>query len=195
MMGRPWMSWCGALPLGITCVLACTPGKPAKGPTQWSPTLDGFGPVRVGMTRHQAETILGAKLTGAGPLPSSWTSEPATTGAQDAPEDPECEYVENQSAVPGVSFMLIDGKIGRIDFIRGQYTTPKGAHIGMSETEVRKLFPGIRVEPNHYDDNDHDLTLTSSDGRFGMVFETDGKVVTSFRVGMLEPVGYVEGCL
>lgn len=65
----------------------------------------------------------------------------------------------------------------------------------MTEEEVKRLYPQAAVERHPYDDAGHYLRLMSCDRQYGMVFETNGRVVTSFRSGKLGPVGYIEGCL
>jgi len=55
----------------------------------------------------------------------------------------------------------------------------------------------IRVEGHYYDPDGHHLnysTLDGTDKGYDMVFETDGKKVTSFRTGTVEAIALVEGC-
>jgi hypothetical protein len=82
-----------------------------------------------------------------------------------------------------------------LDVRRDGYRTAKGAHVGSTEAEIRRLYPAIEVEAHPYDPGGHYLRLASRDRRYGMIFETDGAKVTDFRSGWVEPVGYVEGCL
>jgi len=39
-----------------------------------------------------------------------------------------------------------------------------------------------------------DLRLTSANGKYGAVFEVEQKLIGSFRLGLIGPVGYIEGC-
>jgi hypothetical protein len=90
--------------------------------------------------------------------------------------------------------MVLDGKVGRIDVSRDAYRTAKGARVGTTEAQVRRLYPGIKMEPHPYDAGGHYLRLTSRDRKYGIIFETDGATVTSFRSGRLEPIRGIEGC-
>jgi hypothetical protein len=86
-------------------------------------------------------------------------------------------------------------KIVRVDVNSSAYRTTSGVRIGMTEQDVKRHYPDIKTEVHHYDPSGHYLTILSNDQRLGIVFETDGKVVTSLRGGERGPVGYVEGCL
>lgn len=158
--------------MGSQTVMA---GEPPAGSSRWTVSFKGFGPVKFGMTVREAEKALKMRL-----------AEEQTSEA--------CHYASNEKELRGAAFMVIDGKVARVD-VYDAYRTDRGARIGMSEAEIRSLYPGIQVEPHHYDPTGHYLVVTSADGQTGIVFETDGKVVTDFRAGQREPVGYVEGCL
>ena len=198
------------LALGFALAAGPTACRNSQAPANWVVTFEGIGPVKIGMSVPEAEGALAAKLTAVGPTPPSWSSEsgrspgtpsPVSNGPPDgdvSSDSEDCYYVENEGALPGLSVMVVDGRIGRIDVRASRYHTERGVALGTPEQEVKHLYPKVSVAPNKYDDANgasHDLTLTSPDGRRGMVFETDGKTVEEYRVGDLEPVGYVEGCL
>jgi hypothetical protein len=145
------------------------------------------------MTVPEAERALGFQLTGSTPLPSAWMGE--SFGEREQSEIDSCHYVENVKELPGVAFMVLDGKIGRIDVTGGQYRTTAGAQIGTPEAELQHLYQRIVTEQDHYTDEYNQMTVASPDKRRALGFGTDGKVVKDFRVGEPEPVGYVEGCL
>jgi hypothetical protein len=110
--------------------------------------------------------------------------------------EPEgCHYASNDDALPGVGFMVAGRKVVRIDINSGVYRSVGGVHIGMTEQDVKKRHPNIKTEEHHYDPYGHYLILASKDQRYGIVFETDGKVVTNYRSGERESVAAVEGCL
>jgi hypothetical protein len=132
------------------------------------------------MTVREAERVLSMKLhEDAGP-----DAEPG-----------DCHYALSESDLPGIGFMVEDGKIVRIDVSKGSYRTTSGGHIGLTEDEIQALYPKIRTEPHPYDNVGHYLILTSPDQQFALLFETNGKVVTDFRIGKRDPVGYIERCL
>ena len=138
-------------------------------------TFNGFGNVKVGMTPEQASQTLGTKLV-------------RGDGYEDA-----CYYVDAPK-LEGVRFMVTSGRIARIDIRGNKYATDKGAKIGDTEDKIKSLYPRVQVQPNKYDEKKHDMEVYSADEKFLIIFETDGKRVTGFRVGNIEEVSYVEGC-
>ncbi len=142
---------------------------------------NGLGPVLVGMTVAQAEKASGRKF-------SRGDSE-AGSG---------CSY-SRPSGLSGVSFMVIDGTIARVDInAESGVTTFRGAKVGDSEARIKSLYGSqITVEPHQYVREGHYLVFTprdKADRDFRVIFETDGKKVTRFRSGRLPEVTYVEGC-
>ncbi len=64
----------------------------------------------------------------------------------------------------------------------------------MTEAEILRLFPGdVEVTGHKYDPTGHYLTVYPRSPR-QVVFETDGRVVTTYRVGKMPEVGFVERC-
>lgn len=178
-------------------VFGCAPATqeqpdpaPASGDTSTttvpdsSPTISdstaharGFGPVRAGMTLAEAERALGAALV-------RHQTEP-------------CYFVVVEGR-PDVAFMIIDGRIARLD-VRRQATvkTAEGAGIGDPEARIHALYPGrVEVQPHEYTDG-HYLVVTPkapADSTYRMIFETDGERVLRYRTGRLPEVSWVEGC-
>lgn len=137
----------------------------------------GLGPVKIGMTVEEASLAAGRAIEG--------------------PHAPDCFYVE-PAGLEGVGFMITNESIARVDITSGPITTTSGAGIGMTEQEIKDLFPGqIEVEPHKYSDVGHYLVFVPSDPADAdkrLIFETDGATVTSYRAGTLPEVGWVEGC-
>jgi len=144
--------------------------------------LRAIGPIRIGMTIEEAEQAL------QGPLARAETAE-----------GEDCYYVEPQQGPHGVSFMIIGGRIARIDISEPGITTLSGARVGDSEKHVLSLYPGrLEVTGHTYNETGHYLTFTPkdpADSNYRLIFETDGNVVTRFRAGRLPEVDLVEGCL
>jgi hypothetical protein len=139
-------------------------------------TYTGFGPVRVGMTVAEAQQALGDSLRMLGPA-----MEP-------------CHYVK--LVQPPVAFMVIDGRIARVDVQPDSpVKTLAGAGVGDSEERVRALYPGfIEVQPHKYTDGRYLIVRAPDDSTHRIIFETDGQRVTSFRGGRMPEVRWVEGC-
>lgn len=108
--------------------------------------LDGIGPVKVGMTLAQASKAIGKRLRfEADPEP------PSTCGYADPP------------GIPDVTFMVIDGRIRRVQVVEGgAVATVSGVRVGASEAEVNRVYGGrIQVQPHPYSQAGHYLVYES----------------------------------
>jgi hypothetical protein len=140
-------------------------------------TAEGFGSVRIGMSLDSARQAVG---------------EPGVIHDTLAPE---CDYVRLTGLPEGVTLMIIDGRIVRIDMQAPGLATAEGARIGDSEPRIDSLYaPAVRREPHKYVDGSYLIVPSAKDTTRQLVFETDGRVVTAFRAGMLPMVRWVEGC-
>lgn len=141
---------------------------------------DGIGPIQIGMNLSDAVNM--------GLLNDNPT------------RNPRCDWVYPAvgSGIPdGVNVMVVNGKIARIDVDTGAVTTEDGAKIGDSEDRLRSIYGDeLTVEPHKYIEAGHYMTVLGDSASAGkaLVFETDGKQVTSFRAGRLPEVKWVEGC-
>lgn len=163
------------------------------GPVDFS----GIAPIRIGMTKADAEAVTGLHFLGPRILGGCGELRPSP-GMGDATED---DYL------PGVSLMVVGprrgdlylhGRIVRVDVFKPGYTTAAGIGLGSSEAEVTSAYrPYVEVTPHEYASG-HYLTVRSPDPaleRYRIVFETDGHYVTSFRAGQRPQVEFVEHCL
>lgn len=141
-------------------------------------SFTGIGPVRIGMTEAQLRGVLKEKVE-----------------RSDLEED--CAYLE--PAATGISFMLLNSRLARVDITAGAWLTEAGAGIGTSEADIHRLYPRVRVEPHPYYDEGlgHYLRMTPTNpglSRYELLLETEGGKVTSFRAGLSRAVGLIEGC-
>lgn len=145
--------------------------------------MDGYGDLRFGMSVEEAKQAWGGELAGA---------EPDEAGG--------CYYLSPKWAKQqsDFAFMFEDGKFVRYDVGNRKESAPGGGKVGMTADEIEKLYPGrVEVQPHHYlyEEGGKYLRIKSDDGGNGvLLFETDGKAVTSWRVGVPPQVDYVEGC-
>jgi hypothetical protein len=148
----------------------------------WMVTARGVGPVRVGMSASEASAALGQPLV----MPSEATA------------DDRCAYATWRGSPPGVSLMIENGHVERVDVDSASVPTTAGVRVGDSEESVRSVYAErVTTTPHKYDPSGHNLTVrpaSAADSMFRIVFETDGKRVMRFRAGRLPAVQYVEGC-
>ena len=181
----------------VTTVAGGTPAttKPPAGPSTTQPktawedvrlSLDGLGPVDIGMTPAEASAAAGFPIRVA----------PETDLGRG------CAYAKADRGPSDRLFMVVDGRIVRIDIGgRGearQTLTVSGIGVGSTEDEVKRTYPGrITVQGHPYVPAGHYLVYTPADPalqHLRMIFETDGRVVTTFRAGLQGPVSWIEGC-
>lgn len=170
--------------LVLTVLLAATPALAAA---PWTLTLDGLGPVKIGMTERAAVLALGHKLDSQFPQAGADPQERADYRA--------CH--ETQAVgLAGLYLMFENGKLTRISVTQGAaFHTATGAGLGDREAKVRALYRGLKIEPKAYEGLPaHDITAWDRARHLGVRFSTDkdGKI-TDIAVGK-ESINYSEGC-
>ncbi|MFI5094835.1 MAG: hypothetical protein ACHQIK_15445 [Candidatus Acidiferrales bacterium] len=143
----------------------------------WVIREDGAGPVKIGMSLSQLNALLNEKFV----MPAE-------------KDDRACFYVSPKKQ-PKLSFMMLDGRLGRIDVEKPGVQTSTGIQVGDSEKHTFQIYGHrLKAEPHHYIDNGHYLTAKSDDGRFGIRFETEDGKITRYYAGKYEAIQYIEGC-
>ena len=166
---------------GRSAAQPATPRAPEQAaPTGgWTVTPTGIGPVRAEMTLAQASRQIGTELT----LP---------------PAAGRCTYVQRIAGLDSVMFMIVDGRIARVDVTGRRVATVEGARVGDAEARVRSLYGGrLEEQPHKYVEAGRYLVVRPperADSAYRLVFETDGNTVTRYRSGRLPEVMWVEGC-
>ena len=165
-------------------VFAClAAASPQAGP-DWTVYLRRAGAIRIGASLDETRRALAdRKATLQGSAPRS-------------PID-ECSYLATDALPDGFTVMFQRGRVVRIDIRRAGLKTASGVGVGSTEDDVRRAYVArIETTLRKYTVG-HYLTYTTADEGdrgLGMVFETDGARVTSFRIGTTEAVALVEGC-
>jgi hypothetical protein len=144
--------------------------------------FNGLGPVRVGMTEAQIRALISSPLHAENEADGCYYLAPrADTSFETQP-----------------GFMMRNKKLARIDIYGGEWVTTAGASVGSPEIEIAKLYRGrLQTRPHPYDRSGRYLIVTPTEPvlkGFNLVFETDGRLVTSFRAGLIEATSLVEGC-
>ena len=147
----------------------------------WTVTSHGYGPVRAGMTLDEAAAA-GSRAFGEPQMGSE-----------------ECDYFlfADDSIRGSAHFMVVNGRIARVDINDSTITTAEGARLGDTEQRIMELYPGrVAVQPHKYSDGHYLVVAPASPADSGhhIIFETDGQKVTTYRAGRMPEVEYVEGC-
>lgn len=141
-------------------------------------TTGGLGEVRIGMTIGEAEVASGRLLD-------------SPPGA----DDQEC-FVATPRNLPGVEFVVAEGRIRVVDVTTSAVTTRSGAAVGMAADDIRALF-GERIDETPIE-GAAALTFVPADEADQdkrVVFFTDGTSVTRMMSGTLPHVLRVDPCL
>ena len=137
----------------------------------------GLGEVTFGMTVAQAQVAAGTDLINCAPTSDCYRVTPA--------QGPE-----------GISFLVTDNTIERVDIVAGPLTTRSGIGIGSTEDEIINLF-GDRIETQTNDDSSVDLIFVprdDSDAEFRVIFTVRDGAVETFRSGRIPQVTVQNPC-
>jgi len=104
-----------------------------------------------------------------------------------------CYEMFAEAPVQGVSFMVENQKVGRIDFLSEVAKTADGFGVGTSSEAVHARFGAAAMDaPNKYEPEVIDLTVT--DGATKYVFEIQDGKVRGWRAGVAPTIDYTEHC-
>lgn len=137
---------------------------------------DGLGRAKIGMTLDQLKAAIPGKV------------EEEESGSD------SCFYVHALGDNKAY-FMMIDGRLARIDVKSPGIQTSTGIQVGDSEERVQQVYGSrMKLSPHKYIDTGHYLTVRSADGHLGVRFETENGKLLTFYAGTYEAIQYVEGC-
>jgi hypothetical protein len=145
----------------------------------WHLTVDGLGPVKIGMTSQRVSAALGTQLSG-GPTESGSVC-----------------FERQAAAMPGVTFMFEKDHLTRISVTKpSRVVTPRKIGIGSTAADVRAAY-GDRLEiyGAKYDPPPaQDMTFWIVPNKRGVRFETDGHQRVSVMHAGTGSISFVEGC-
>lgn len=146
----------------------------------------GMGPIRVGMGVEEASAAAGFALEGELDPDVSETCYHVTPPA-------------DQSDYAGVSFMVLDGEIVRVEVAGDStVTTRSGAGIGVSEDDLRAMFPGQIETAEGLAGGGGALQFVPEDEEdleYRVIFILENGVISQYWAGILPGVAFTEGCL
>ncbi|MGH9226956.1 MAG: hypothetical protein ACRD2W_24955 [Acidimicrobiales bacterium] len=145
--------------------------------------LNGIGPIVVGMTPDEASAAHGKPVT----------IDPRSDRGRG------CAHAVAEGGPAGLQFMVVNGRIVRIEVGPGPVATVEGITTGSPVQDVLAAYAGrVRTEPHTYTarTGGQDLIVDEASGGnpMSILFETDGKQVRTFRSGLTGAVMAPEGC-
>lgn len=94
-----------------------------------------------------------------------------------------------------VLIMLENDQVTRVSSYDPAVKTETGISVGSTERQVKKAYAeNLAVTRHQYDENGHYLITKSKNGKYAIVFDTDGIRVTGIHAGLEASAQYVEGC-
>lgn len=147
--------------------------------------MNGFGALDLGLTADEAR--------------AEWTNG-ALQGKHDPRDPAACFHMSpaGQSSPAQLAFMFENDLLVRYSAESPDIAAPGGGKVGMDEGTLQALYGGtLEVLPHKYVQGGKVLKSAEDGGGLPskLVFELDGAgKATSWRVGMVPQVDYVEGC-
>ena len=116
----------------------------------------------------------------------------------DGAKNPKCFVVKPEKGIEGVSFLISDGRVERVDIASGPVATRSGAKVGSTEVQIKQFYPD-QIQTQARPDGAPGNALVfvpkdATDAQFRLVFLTDGTSVQSYRAGRVPQVLAPTGC-
>ena len=143
-------------------------------------TAEGYCGVLFGMSADEARAAYPGGLVG-GP-------------DEDPYGNPQCFYLNVAPESYEIGFMVVDGDVMRLDVRAPGVATDAGAMVGMTVDEIVALYPDAELLPNEYTDEDDIHVDLGGDAKVIFEQEFGEGTIGRYRIGLLPPVGYIEGC-
>ncbi|MFT3723139.1 MAG: hypothetical protein QM773_06080 [Hyphomonadaceae bacterium] len=145
-------------------------------------TVEGYCGVSFGMTPAEATRKFPVKL-------ERYDGSDGDTQA----DANHCFEMFAAEPVQGVTFMVENQKVGRVDFLTEAAKTAEGFGIGSAAADIKTKFAAAAAEtPNKYEPEVLDLTVTRGLTKF--VFEIQDGKVRGWRAGIAPTIDYTEHC-
>lgn len=144
-------------------------------------TGEGYCGVTFGMTPQQVKDVFPATLI-------------RYSGDVDQLHDSDlCFEMLADAPVEGVSFLVENNQVGRVDVIAPGPVTSDGFGVGSTVDEIRATYGTSLLEgPNKYEPDIIELTVPQGAGK--VLFEIQDGAVRAWRAGVPPLVDYVERC-
>lgn len=122
-------------------------------------------------------------------VPGDWVGLPP------ADARPSCFTMQPAGGPEGTMFMILDGRVERIDIASPDITTRSGIGVGSSTEEIVELFEA-NIETTSVDGGEEIVFIPTDevDRDFRIIWTTDGSAVTAMRAGRLPGVLAASPC-
>ena len=145
-------------------------------------TLRAVGPIRIGMTVDEASAEAGVTLR-------------RDFGRQGAGS---CHYVTPGAALLGVSIMVVDDRIARVEIDSpSDIATRSGVRIGTPASNLREVYPDNIQRANDAVADGEAMAFVPNDdfdADYRIYFEIADGQITRYRLGVKPAVDYLTGC-
>jgi hypothetical protein len=144
----------------------------------WRITTRGYGPIQAGQSSSEAARLMGTRLR----------------TYENRPLEPECDHLYAEKGYEGISLMVQNGKVTRIEVSNPAVLTLSGIRVGDTTTRLKQVFVNrLRIEQHKYDDTGFYYYVWEQSERYGVKFEIAGDKVTEIYAGD-RSIQLVEGC-
>jgi len=142
----------------------------------WMISPNAFGKIRIGMNTQEIENNSNDKIISHG----SWT----------------CSYIKTRNGPCGVSYMMQNGKLARIDIDTHSIKTDMGISVGSTIQEVTSAYGALKPEklPRNEPGNMFVIKDTLQNQNTQLRLYTDGNKVLHIRAGLSQAVNLIERC-
>lgn len=157
------------------------------------PDADEYGPPQLSAGSPVSTAGLGAVTFG---LTVAQAQEAAGTAMIAQGAESDCYRVVAHRGPEGVTFLVHEGTIERVDIDSGPVTTRSGVGIGTAESTVIDLF-GDKIQRQSRPDGSTDLLFVpvdAGDRNYRVVFNVANGAVLSFKAGKIPMVLTDTGC-
>ena len=156
--------------------------EPEPEPIDAVVTLRALGPVRIGMTVDEAASETGVELR------RDFGRQSTST----------CYFVTAGAALQGVSIMVLDDRIARIDVDSpSTIATRSGVRIGTPADDLRQVYPNNIRQANDAVADGEALAFVPNDdfdADYRIYFEIEDGQIARYRLGTKPAVDYLGGC-
>jgi len=189
----------GLTGLAMLALAACTPAPETVAPAETSSPSEAVAAERAALARCGEVSAAGyCGIPFGAPVAEARTRFPVALEGYEAREGDDtsterCYELFAVAPVIGVSFLVENAKVGRIDIITEAVRTSDGFGVGTQASAIRTHYgDALGVATNELEPEITNLTATTGAVKF--VFEIQDGLVRAWRAGLPPSVDYIAHC-